>query len=209
LIRHQGVPVVVLDRRVSGVQVDVVRGDSEGGACELVRHLLDLGHQRIAVLTGPPGVSTAVDRVTGYHRALCEAGLNGGDELVFYGMYTQASGYDMARQALAMRPRPTALFGTNNFISIGALRAVRESGLRVPEDMALVSFDDLPASLLIDPFLTTAAQPAYEMGRRATELLLDRLFGRAPQQCQEILLPVKIVVRRSSGALETTEEVTL
>jgi LacI family transcriptional regulator len=196
LIQKQGVPVVVLDRRVPHGQVDVVRGDSEGGAYWLVRLLLTLGHRRIAILAGPQTVSTAVDRVAGYRRALAEASLDASVELIYYGEYTQRGGYEMVQQALTTTPWPTALFAANNFIAIGALKALRDAGLRVPEDMALVCFDDLPA---IDPFLTVAAQPAYEMGQRATELLLARLSGQTPQEYQEIVLPTEMIVRSSSG----------
>ncbi len=199
LIQSQRVPTVVLDRQVPGAKVDVVRGDSEGGAYQLVRLLLSLGHRRIAMLSGPVNISTAADRVAGYRRALQEAGLEAQAELVCYGEYTQESGYRMAQKALSLTPRPTALFAANNFIAIGALRALREAKVRVPEDMALVSFDDIPPAFVIEPFLTVAAQPAYEMGRRATELLLARLSGQAPPECQEIVLPTEIIVRRSSG----------
>ena len=105
----------------------------------------------------------------------------------------------MTQQVLALTPRPTALLAANNFIAIGAYRALRDAGLRVPQDMAMVAFDDLPPALILEPFLTVAAQPAYEMGQRATELLLARLAGTAPAECQEIVLPTEIIVRRSSG----------
>ena len=201
LIQRQRVPIVVLDRQVPGAQVDVVRGDSEGGAYELTRLLLSLGHRRIAMLSGPQGVSTAVDRVAGYRRAMREAGIAEETMRIYYGEYTQDGGYRMAQEALAARPRPTALFAANNFIAIGALRALREAGLRVPEDIALVCFDDIPATLVIEPFLTVVAQPAYEMGQRATELLLARLSGQAPDEYQEIILPAQVIVRKSCRPL--------
>jgi LacI family transcriptional regulator len=191
--------VVVLDRRMSDAKVDTVRCDSEEGAYRLTRHLLDLGHTRIAILSGPPAASTATDRVAGYRRALAEAGLESHAELVYHGEFAQASGHQMALQALAVTPRPTALFAANNFITSGAFRAVREAGLRVPEDISIVSFDDLPMASDMGPFLTVAAQPAYEMGRRATELLLTRLAGEGPAGPQEIVLPTEIIVRKSSA----------
>ena len=197
LVRAQGTPVVVLDRRVPGLEVDIVRGDSEAGAYRLVKLLLDLGHRRIAVLSGPKNVSTAEDRVAGYRRAMAEAGI--ADELAYYGNFNPDSGYEMAKEALEVSPRPTALFAANNFIAIGALRALREFGFQVPEDIALVCFDDLPPVLINSPFLTVAAQPAYEMGRQATQLLLGRLAGEAPEECQEIVLSPQIIVRQSSG----------
>jgi len=100
---------------------------------------------------------------------------------------------------LRMTPRPTAIFATNNFIAIGAMRALRDAGIRVPEEISVVAFDDLPPAITIDPFFTVAAQPAYEMGQQATELLLSRLNGDGPDGHQEIVLPVEIIVRKSSG----------
>lgn len=198
-IRKQDTPVAVLDRRVPDAQADVVRGDSEGGAYQLVRLLLSLGHRRIAMLSGPQGVSTAEDRVAGYRRALVEAGLDASAELVQHGEFTQASGYEMTQQVLTATLRPSALFAANNFIALGAIRALRDAGLQVPEDMALVGFDDLSPALVGDPFLTVAVQPAYEMGQRATEVLLARLSGQVPEEYQEIVLPTEVIVRKSSG----------
>jgi LacI family transcriptional regulator len=198
-LQERKVPVVVLDRCVYDVKIDTLRCDSEGGAYQLTRHLLDLGHTRIAILSGPSSVSTAIDRVAGYRRALAEAGLGSRVELVYHGEYSQASGYQMAWQALGVTPRPTALFAANNFITSGALRAVREAGLRVPEDISIVSFDDLPTAPFMGPALTVAAQPAYEMGRKAAELLLTRLAGEGPAEPQEIVLPTEIIVRESSA----------
>jgi len=203
-LRSRNVPVVVLDRRVPECKTDDIRGDSETGAAELTQLLLDLGHRRIAILSGPPDVSTAADRVTGYCQALAAAGIQPDVALIFHGRLRQEGGYQMAQQTLALTPRPTAIFAANNFIAIGAYRALRDAGLAVPDDVALVAFDDLPPALVLEPFLTVAAQPAYEMGRRATELLLARLSGAAPVECQEIVLPVEIIVRRSSGGVVRT-----
>ena len=197
--RDQGIPVVVLDRRAPGCAADVVRGDSEGGARSLTQLLISLGHRRIALMTGSPNVSTAQDRATGYHAAMHAAGLEK-EELVFYGRFTQASGAEMVRQAIAARPAPTALFAANNFIAIGALNQLRELGQRVPEDMALVSFDDLPAPLVTFPFLTVAAQPAYEMGCRATTRLIERLEAASTDEYREIILPTEVILRASSGS---------
>jgi len=199
-IHAQHVPVVVLDRRVPGdLEADVVRCDSVTGASQLVRLLIELGHRRIAAVLGPHGVSTAEDRAAGYRMARREAGLPEESDAVFYGEYTMESGYELACQALQAAPDVTAFFAGNNFLALGALRALRDRGVRVPEQMALVGFDDLPEALVIEPFMTVAAQPAYEMGHKATELLLARLSGQASEPCQEIVLPTELIVRRSSG----------
>ena len=208
-VQAQGVPVVVIDRRASGCQADVVRCDSEGGAYELARLLVSLGHRWIALLNGPRGVSTAEDRSAGFLHGLREAGLES-QAAVLHGSFTQASGAEMTRQALALQPRPTALFAANNFIAIGAMQALRELGVGVPEEIALVGFDDLPPALVMFPFLTVASQPAYEMGRRAALLLIDRLEGRLESACEEVILPTEVIVRQSSGrkiATENTEDI--
>jgi LacI family transcriptional regulator len=199
-IQKQGIAVVVLDRHVPATDVDMVRCDSEGGAYQLVRHVLSLGHRRVAVLTGPKDVSSARDRVVGYRRAFREANIDIIENLIFYGKFIQTSGYEMAQRALLATPQPTALFATNNFIAIGAWRALRDAGLRIPQDITLVAFDDLPAGLVVDPFLTVAAQPGYEMGKQATELLLDRLTNDTPTEPQCIVLPTQLIIRHSSGA---------
>jgi LacI family transcriptional regulator len=198
-IQDRHIPIVVLDRKVS-LPADSVRCDSEKGAYDLVKHLLQLGHRRIGVLSGSKNVSTATDRVRGYCRALSDAGLPVDDRLILYEAFTQDAGYTMTEAMLRISPPPTALFAVNNFIAIGAVRALREAGLQVPEDMAIVAFDDLPLTLLVEPYLTVAAQPAYEMGWRATELLLARLNDEAPEAYQEVILPTELVVRQSSGA---------
>jgi LacI family transcriptional regulator len=201
LLREQNAPLVVIDRRVSEAGVDTVRCDSEGGAYQLVKMLVDQGHSRIAVLTGPEGVSTAMDRVAGYRRAMHEANLPC-EDLIFYGVFHQDSGYEMAQKALAVTPQPTALFAANNFIAIGALKALRAAHRQVPDDLSIVAFDDLPEAIVVDPFLTVAAQPAYEMGSRAAQLLLARLNSAAPLESQEIILPTQIIVRYSSRPLK-------
>ncbi len=198
-IQNQGVPVVILDRQIPYDQVDVVRCDSEGGAYQLTRHLLCLGHQRITMLTGPRHVSTACDRVTGFTLAMSEVGLAAFAEQIYWGEFSQASGYRLAKQALETPDRPTAIFAANNFIAFGVLRALEEEKLKVPEDVAVVAFDDLPPALTLDPFLTAAVQPAYEMGRQAMQLLLSRLSKEHLGAYRQIILPVEIVVRQSSG----------
>lgn len=198
-LRDQGIPVVVVDRRVPDCAVDSVRTDSVAGACELTRLLLSLGHRHIAALSGPEGVSTALDRVAGCRQAFVEAGLDPAQLLVYHDEYTQAGGYRMAQQALSCNPRPTACFAGNNFIAFGAYRAFQDAGLRAPEDMALVAFDDLPPTFTVDPFFTVVAQPAYEMGQRATQILLNRLLAEEALPCQEVILPFQVIVRRSSG----------
>jgi LacI family transcriptional regulator len=200
MIQKQGTPVVVLDRKMPpDTEVDVVRCENVEGAYQLVKLLIGLGHRQIAVVSGPKIVSTAEDRVVGYQQAMTEAGLDAETNLIHYGAFTQASGYEMANRILVLQPQPTAIFAANNLIGIGVLKALQDAGLRVPEDVAMVSYDDLPANLVTFPFFTVAVQPAYEMACKATQLLLARLSGEPPAHCQEVVLPTEIIIRQSSG----------
>src|ERR1051325_10530194 len=192
------IAVVALDRRVSGVEVDSVRCDSQDGAYRLSKLLISLGHKRIAMITGPKNVSTSVDRVIGYQRALKEAGLIK-HELVYYGAFKPQSGYEFTKQAMTESPPPTAFFGANNFITIGIIKALPDLQLHVPGDVSVVGFDDLPESMLMNPFVTVVKQPAYEMGRMATELLLKRISGEEIGECQELVLPTELIKRVSIG----------
>ena len=198
-LRSQQVPVVLLDRRVSVRQLDEVRCDSEAGAYALVRHLLGLGHRRIAVLTGRRDISTSTDRVAGYERALAWAEVPLDRDLIRYDSFSLAGGYRMIKDILRIEPRPTAVFATNNFIAFGALRALREEKIDVPQDMSLATFDDLPEEWHDDPFLTVLAQPAYELGCQAAELLFERLETGARGKRRVIVLPGAVIPRRSSA----------
>jgi len=194
--------VVVLDRRISGVRSDIVCSDSENGANRLVKLLIGLGHKRIAIITGPKDVSTSADRVIGYQQALTDAGLSE-NELIYYGAFKEQSGYELTNQAMMQLPRPTAIFGANNFIAMGIIKALHDLKLDVPDDISVVGFDDLPDSMFIKPFLTVARQRAYEMGQLATELLLKRISGELSQEHRELILPIEILVRESSGPNRT------
>ncbi len=197
--RAHGVPVVVVDRRPAISGVDVVRADSEGGALQLGRLLAGLGHRHMAVLTGPASVPTAVDRAAWFSWALVEeSGLPA--PAVAHGAFTIESGHAMTLSVMDHAPRPTALFAANNFIAIGVQHGLVELGLRVPDDVAVVGLDDLPQAMVTFPFLTVAAQPAFELGHRSVGVFLDRLADPG-RPAQEVVLPTEIVIRRSSGGL--------
>lgn len=199
LIQKQSKSVVLLDRHIEGTGVDIVRGDSKGGAYVLTKHLLDLNHKRIVLLNGSNSVSTAIDRAEGYQNAMREAGFRDDDMKIFWGEFSQASGYRQALEVLQLRPRPTAIVAANNFIAIGAIRVLDRSGLQIPEDMSLVVFDDLPENISLRPFLTSATQPAYEMGFLAANTLFDCLKNKTTIETKEIILPFELNVRSSSA----------
>lgn len=199
LIRQQKIGFVVLDRHLPGEDIDIVRGDSLGGAYNLTRHLIDLGHQNIAVISGPKDISTSFDRVAGFQKAMEEADIRVREENIYWGSFNWKDSYRMAMKALSLSPPPTALMACNYFIAIGALKALSEVGLRIPEDISMVSFDDVPDIINPYPFLTVAIQEAYEMGFQATELLIARLRDEGPEEGQRIILPTKLLIRHSTA----------
>lgn len=197
--RSSGVPVVCVDRRLSRVITDTVVVDNVRGAYDAVDHLVRLGHQRIGFIEGRPEISTSQERLQGYRQALAAHGIPLDETLVRRGDSRQASGRHLTEELLALPQRPTALFAGNNLMTLGALEAIRQRRLRIPEDLALLSYDDMPWALAFDPPLTAVRQPGYEVGRRAMELLLARIRepGRAPSL---VMLQPELVVRESCGA---------
>jgi LacI family transcriptional regulator len=197
-LKHK-IPFVTLDRKAMEAEVDSVRADSVGGSFQLTKHLLELGHRNIAVITGEQDHSTAYERVAGAIQAFKEAGLSGQPQ-IYWSNYSRAAAYECTNQALALVPRPTAIFAASDGLLIGTILALRDANLHVPDDMSVVGFDDVPYSPLVDPFFTVAIQPTYEMGQRAIELLVARLTNDRPEGYQEVVLPMEIIVRKSSGA---------
>jgi DNA-binding LacI/PurR family transcriptional regulator len=198
---RRGLAVVALQYDGEEPHVSVIRTDREAGGYLATRHLLSLGHRRIAHLTdGSAYARRPTERTAGYRRALAEAGIEFSAEWIVAGGNTVAGG-DASMRELLNRPgeRPTAVFAFNDQIAIGALHALRTSGLRVPEDMAVVGFDGIGLGAFTTPELTTVEQPRAEVGRRAVELVLDTLNGAASGPIQETL-PVHLVVRESCGA---------
>lgn len=198
-LKRQQTACVLIDRRVDGFKADMVYGDSGEGARLLMEHLIALGHRAIALINGPATISPACDRAAGYRAALTAQGLPVDDNLILSGDFKQSSGYQLARQLLAREPRPTAIFAANNFIAVGVLQALSEAGVRLPDDMSLVCIDDVPHASAVDPFLTVAAQPAYEMGATAARLLMERLAARRNLRPRTVVLPPEVIIRRSSG----------
>ncbi len=200
LLRTRQIPTVVVDRHLEGWDVDTVHGDSVSGARALVQHLIDLGRRRIAIITGPVNTSTARDRVTGYHLALAAAGIPDDPQLVKFGEFRLASGERLTNKLLDLDDRPVAIFAGNNAIAVGAIEAILKRGLRIPQDIALVTFDDLANASRLFPFLTVAVQPVYEIGANAAQLLLSRLDAETYLQPRHVVLPARLIVRHSCGS---------
>jgi LacI family transcriptional regulator len=199
-LQRHNVPFVLIDRRVQGIDCDVVQGDSVGGARRLVEHLIGLGHRRIAAIAETESVSTAKDRRRGYRDALDAAGIDFNPDLLVQSTVDLAGGYRGMRKLLDLQPPPTAVFAINNLVAVGAIKAIRERGLEVPRDVALVAFDDIEHVAMLYPFLTVLPQPAETFGTVAAQLLMERITGRGPDQGRLVVLPSEIVIRESCGA---------
>lgn len=195
-LAEAGMPIVSVDRSLANGAIDTVEVDNRQGAFEAVDHLLRLGHRRVAMIAGRQNVSTSRDRRLGYEEALAAHNLPVRPDYIRVGDYKQASGLALARELLALPERPTALFVSNNLMTVGAMEAIHKQGLRIPEDMAIIGFDDLPWAETLDPPLTVVRQPAYEVGRAAAELLLKRLSNPAAPAAWLRLRP-KLILRSS------------
>jgi DNA-binding LacI/PurR family transcriptional regulator len=194
-----GMPIVLLDRRTSSLNADAVVVDNVGGAFAAVRHLIDLGYRRIATISGSLKLTTGQERFEGYRQALESAALPLDRTLIRTGDYKIESGYRLMRELLSAPHPPEAVFVANNLMTLGSLRAVHEMGLRIPHDVALVGFDDMPWSGQLYPPLTAVAQPTYELGREAVRLLLRR--STEPDAFfHTVVLQTRLVVRESCGA---------
>lgn len=192
-------PLALIDRQVEGARVDSVLIDNMACAREATRHLLRLGHRRIAYINGPPNLATSRDRQRGYFAALREAELRPDGDFIRAGDFKYPSGYDKMKDLLQSDIGLTAVFAANDMMAVGAIRAIEESGRRVPEDVAVVGFDDIMLASLVKPALTTISQPAYRMGVMAAELLLERMFGSVPREPRRVVLTPGLVIRQSCG----------
>jgi LacI family transcriptional regulator len=199
-LSRYGVPFVLIDRTVPGVDCDVVVGDNAGGARQLLEHLIGLGHRRIGLIVESDEVSTARDRREGYEDAIRAAGLGVDPNLIVHTTVDPGGGFEGMRRLLELEKPPTAVFTVNNLVALGAIEAVRAAGLEVPDDIALVCFDDIEYASRLYPFLTVMAQPAETLGTLGTQLLLDRVEGRAEGRGRLVVLPAEFLVRRSCGA---------
>jgi DNA-binding LacI/PurR family transcriptional regulator len=192
--------LVLVDEQSPGFELPAVVSDSRRGAREVAAHVLEQGHTRVAVIGGPPVLWTAQQRLAGYREAIAMAGLDPDRVPVLDGDYRDPSGCALAERLLDVQAakRPTALLCANDMMAIGALQYCRSAGLRVPEDVSLAGFDDVPIASLVNPALTTTRQPAREMGHAAGTLLLDLLTGDRAEPAPEPFLPV-IQLRDSVG----------
>jgi len=192
----RGLPTVCGGAVVGTDPAVLVDADNRAGGAAAVGHLLSLGRRRVALLTGPQDMSSGRDRLTGALEAVRAAGLDSEPLVVAFGDYSEDSGVHAMREVLAAGHLPDAVFAASDLMAVGALRVLREAGLRVPDDVALVGFDDSSVCRLTDPALTSVHQPVEEMGRVMADLLIARISGEAV--AAQTVLPTRLVVRGSA-----------
>ena len=192
-----GGPLVAIEYRGEGHTLPTVNIDDYGGTRQAVRYLASLGHRRVGFIGGPPGRSAAEVRLQAYRETLTASGLEADPQLVAAGDFTQPAGFRAAHALLALSNPPTALFAANDVSAFGAIEAIKDLGLRVPEDVSVVGFDDVPMASQVFPALTTVRRPLEQMGRVAVALLLAQLRGETVEA--DTVLPTALVVRSSSG----------
>jgi DNA-binding LacI/PurR family transcriptional regulator len=195
------IPVVAVDRRLPEVEVDTVTVDNEAAMYRGVRHLLELGHRRIALVSGPMDVSAIRERHGGYVRALTEAGISPVPSLIRHADLREPLARSGAEELLAAQP--SAFVTVNNLATVGALKALRHAGLKVPDDVSVLGFDDLLAGELLDPPLTAIAQPTYTIGQKAIELLVRRI-ATPDVPVSDVVLDTEFIVRASTGPVRAS-----
>ncbi|HWK29670.1 MAG TPA: LacI family DNA-binding transcriptional regulator [Solirubrobacter sp.] len=200
LLQKQSVAIVQFDRTLAGLTSDAVRIDNYHGAYAATKYLLDLGHRSIGVIAGPQSATTGSDRLDGFLRAMAAHGAPVPDTHIRVSDFRRESGGPLAGELLDADPRPTALFVQNNALAEGVMGFVRQRGLRVPEDVALLVFDDPSWASFVVPPLTVVEQPAYTIGVTAAELLLRRMRGDAPSSTPtNVVIMPTLLVRGSCG----------
>jgi LacI family transcriptional regulator len=201
-LTREGIPVVAIDRRSDDGGIDTVLVDNVRGGHDATAHLLAGGYRRVGCVLGPSRLSTSNERLVGYRAALKDAGVRFDRSLVRRADFREAGGYTATRALMEATDPPDALFIANNLMTLGALHAIQDLGLRVPDDIGVVGFDDSPAADLMRPRLSVVAQPTHEIGRVAGELLLDASSRHEPH---DTVLAPTLIVRDSSVPRRLTQ----
>ncbi|WPG36983.1 LacI family DNA-binding transcriptional regulator [Variovorax sp. EBFNA2] len=198
-LRGLRIPTVLVDREIADPACDLVETAHMQGGLLAVRHLLSLGHKRIACIGGPTGVTSSEQRIEGWRMALAETGsAPNADALLWRGGFTSQGGYEAMHAILRTEQKPSAVFVCNDLMAIGALRAAHESGVRVPDELSIVGFDDIELSAYTSPPLTTVAQPKERIGALAVDMLLERMGGKR-RDARKVVLQPELRVRASTA----------
>jgi DNA-binding LacI/PurR family transcriptional regulator len=198
ILEMQDRPFVFVNRLFSNCMENCVGPGDYFGAQLATQHLVELGHQRIGYINGMSDWLEAQNRLSGYRDTLLENGLPVDESLIRQGDWGVESGYQAARELVALEDRPTAIFAANDIMALGAMYAIQEAGLRIPADIAIVGYDDRDFAAWIRPALTTIRMPSFEMGQAAARLLLEQIDGKELEDATQV--PGTLIIRESCGA---------
>jgi DNA-binding LacI/PurR family transcriptional regulator len=204
-LMDKGIVIVQMDRRVERLAADAIVVDNEAGAASAVAHLVEAGHTRIGILTGELEVPTASQRLAGFRRALVEHGIAIQESLIKSGSFHREHAIEDATELINAEPSPTAIFAANNILAEAALIALGQQGLRVPRDVSIVAFDDVPWMGMVDPSVTTLRQPIADMARSAAELVLRRLREGRQGPPSTIVFRTQLIERDSVAPLRRSK----
>ena len=192
------VPVVFMNNASEAMPYASFEIKNRTGAFLATQHLIERGHQRVGIILGPPHSHDVCERLKGYRAALTEAGLDPDAQPVIEGDFTQASGYEAGRRLLNLDALPDAVFACNDYMAIGAMAALQKEGIRIPDDLAMAGFDDIPSAQYATPALTTVRVPVYDLGRQAAEQLFHMIHAAHPEAPHHATLPSELIVRAST-----------
>ncbi len=195
-IQNKGIPVVLVDREIEAYFTNVVMVDNVRAAFEATTYLLDLGHRKIGHIAGPQEIKVFAKRLQGYKEALARCGVSVDLQLVRKGDLSIRSGESAARELMMKKVPVTALFCGNDLMAIGAMKEFQRNGLKIPQDVCLMGFDDIPLASLVSPSLSTVAQPSYQIGTTAIDLLVKSIEERSIDN--KVILPTKLILREST-----------
>ena len=192
------IPVVFMNSAMEGSRFDTFEIENRAGAYAATRHLIAQGYERIGIILGPPDSYDVRERLMGYRDALTEAGIDPDAQAVIEGDFTRASGHAAGQQILSLNPMPDAFFSCNDYMAIGAMVALQEAGVRIPADVAMAGFDDIPSARYTTPSLTTVRVPVYDLGRQAARRLLELVHATEPICPRHCTVPSELVQRAST-----------
>ncbi len=194
-------PMVVFDRVTPFLKAPGVRIDNEDGGFQATEHLIEQGYKRIAILAGPKNLAISSQRLDGYLKALKKYKIKPDNDLIIYCDFNQQYAYNVAKDLLNMKKRPDAIFTISDRMAIGAMLAIKEKGLKMPQDIGLVGFNNEPVVNLVTPGISSVDQPAFELGKMAAKLFIEMIHYDGDMNEVEEVLKVKLVIRESSQRL--------
>lgn len=197
-LERTGVPIVFLNRCPEFMNCDVIMTNNTRGAYRAIEHFIRHGYGKIAIITGPNSISTGKDRLTGYRRALEDYGITEQDSLIKEGLFDVQSGYDKMKELMEQDCKPDAVFISNNLMTLGAYKYIREKGIRVPEQLAVIVFDDPEWAELVDPPITSVRQQTYELGVQAAKLMMASIKD-AKTKRDILYMDPSLIIRESCG----------